>query len=83
MQENPMTLNGEAESLARELADLTGEPVEAAVAQALRDQLARKKEIARKLERIRKISEHYMSLPVLDPRTPDEIIGYNEYGVPE
>jgi hypothetical protein len=24
-----------------------------------------------------------MSLPVLDPRTPDEIIGYNEYGVPE
>ena len=78
-----MNLSGEAESLARELADLAGSSPEEAVRNALRDQLTRKKEIAEKLERIRKINEHFMSLPVLDPRSPDEIIGYNEYGVPE
>jgi antitoxin VapB len=73
----------EADRLAEELAVVTGKPIDEAVTAALRAELAKQKEIARKLERIREISEHYQSLPLLDPRTPDEIIGYNEYGVPE
>jgi hypothetical protein len=30
-----------------------------------------------------RIAQRIASHPVLDPRTPDEIIGYNEIGVPE
>lgn len=29
------------------------------------------------------IIEHVSALPILDERSPDEIIGYNETGVPE
>lgn len=73
----------EAMRFAQELAELKGEPLEAAVTAALRSQLAQEHEIARKLDRIRQIQERVAALPVLDPRTPDEIIGYNEFGVPE
>lgn len=73
----------EADKLAQELAKQTGAPMEEAVVKALRAQLEKEKEIARKMEAVRRISEHFQSLPVLDDRTPDEIIGYNEYGVPE
>jgi antitoxin VapB len=72
----------EADRLAEELAELTGKPVEQAVTQALRDQLVRQREVQRVLRRIKEISEHYTSLPVLDPRTPDEILGYDENGLP-
>ena len=34
------------------------------------------------LRTIRKISRHYMSLPLLDDRSADEIIGYDEHGLP-
>ncbi len=33
------------------------------------------------VRRIREISEHCARLPVFDPRTPDEIIGYDENGI--
>jgi antitoxin VapB len=32
---------------------------------------------------VREIIARGRSEPILDDRTPDEIIGYNEYGVPE
>jgi hypothetical protein len=35
---------------------------------------------ARLLDRIRAIQEEIAQLPVLDPRGPDDIIGYNEHG---
>jgi antitoxin VapB len=28
------------------------------------------------------IAEHCANLPVLDPRSADEILGYNEHGLP-
>ena len=71
----------EADRLAEELAELTGEPVEQAVTKALRDQLARQKEVERVLGAVRRISNQFASLPVLDPRTPDEILGYDENGL--
>ena len=32
------------------------------------------------LERVRQIQQEIARLPVLDTRSPDEIIGYNEHG---
>jgi antitoxin VapB len=34
------------------------------------------------LEEIRAISHHCASLPVLDSRSEDEILGYDENGIP-
>ena len=72
----------EADELAEELARRTGAPVEQAVIEALRAQLAREKANARKMARIREIQEHFASLPVLDDRSDDEILGYDENGLP-
>ncbi|HEV2132260.1 MAG TPA: type II toxin-antitoxin system VapB family antitoxin [Longimicrobiaceae bacterium] len=76
--------NPEADRLARQLAQATGESLTEAVLNALRERLVR--ETGRKdeqlLERIREIQKRFSELPVLDPRTPDEIIGYDEYGLP-
>jgi antitoxin VapB len=54
-----------------------------AVIKALRDRLRKEKEIADALAEIKEIQKRVAALPILDPRTPDEIIGYNAYGVPE
>jgi antitoxin VapB len=72
----------EADRLARQLAEHTGETVEQAVVQALRDRLAKQEEIARKLEALRGIQRRVAALPVLDHRTADEILGYDENGLP-
>lgn len=77
--------NPEAERLARELAEATGENITRAVTQALRERLIRKTGRVPDVtlrEDIRRIQERVASLPVLDDRTPDEIIGYDEHGLP-
>lgn len=77
--------NPEAERLARELAEATGENITQAVTQALREQLIRKTGWVRDLtlrEDIRRIQERVAKLPVLDDRSPDEIMGYDEHGLP-
>ncbi|MGH7662940.1 MAG: type II toxin-antitoxin system VapB family antitoxin [Gemmatimonadaceae bacterium] len=75
----------EADRLARELADATGESLTAAVIGALRERLGR--EIGRRSRRrrrvdIARIQERYQRLPLVDPRPPDAIIGYDELGMP-
>ena len=63
----------------------TGETKTEAVTQALRERLARlrrersKRRLADELEAI---AEHCASLPVLDARTPDEILEYDDRGLP-
>lgn len=78
--------NPEAERLARELARVTGESLTEAVTVALRDRLVREAghngDIDRVRAELRRIREEYRSLPVLDDRTPDEILGYDEHGLP-
>lgn len=77
--------NPEAERLARELAEATGENITQAVTTALREQLIRKtgrKDKAGLRDEIRRIQERFNSRPVLDDRSPDEIIGYDENGLP-
>lgn len=75
----------EADRLARELAARTGESLTDAVLNALRERLRREQGRVRPRrlrEEIRAIRERCRSLPVLDPRAPEEILGYDEDGVP-
>ena len=77
--------NPEAERLAAELAKQTGESKTEAITKALRDRLMRvrrertKRRLADELE---EIAEHCASLPVLDSRRAEEILGYDEAGLP-
>ena len=70
---------------ARELADLTGETLTATVRTALKERLERLRRVddsAERIARMREIAEHCSSLPVLDSRSADEILGYDEIGLP-
>jgi antitoxin VapB len=75
----------ETENLAREIAARTGESLTGAIQKALEERLARirndrrNQALAVQLDDIlRRVDE----LPDLDPRTPDEIVGYDENGLP-
>lgn len=76
----------EADRLARQLTAVTGETITDAVIVAMRERLAReerkRQDKAALLEEIRAISHHCASLPVLDTRTEDEIMGWDENGLP-
>lgn len=75
----------EADRLARELARGTGESLTDAVLNALRERVERQKARQRPMtvrEELRAIRERCARLPVLDPRTPDEILGYDKDGLP-
>ena len=77
--------NPEAERLATTLAKLTGETKTEAVTRALRDRLARvrrERSQSRLADEMDAIARHCASLPVLDSRSAEEIIGYDERGVP-
>lgn len=77
--------NPEADRLARELAETTGESLTRTVILALRERLERirgrrhgdglRYEIAR-------IQERIGGLPRLDDRCDEEIVGYDEHGLP-
>ena len=74
------------DALARQVAALTGETLTEAVRRSLAERL--------RLEQIRRgrkpfdraaidaLIERFAALPVLDPRTDDEILGYDENGLP-
>ena len=71
--------------LARELSELTGESLTLAVTRALEERLARARKaltIEQRRTRIEKLLAEFDALPVLDNRSPDEIIGYDENGLP-
>ena len=75
----------ETERLAREVAVKSGESLTGAIRQALRERLDRlqrqqwQKAMASPLQ---DILPRVDQLPVLDSRTPDEIVGYDEPGLP-
>lgn len=84
-----MALNikyAEADRLARELARATGETLTEAVVNALRERLARQRRTRpvpqRLAEIIHETQVRLARLPVLDPRSPDEMLGYDERGMP-
>lgn len=76
--------NGEADRLARELAARTGETLTEAVLNALRERLARfaAPQPLSLREELRRIRRRCSELPVLDDRPADEILGYDERGLP-
>ncbi|MCY4058490.1 MAG: type II toxin-antitoxin system VapB family antitoxin [Gammaproteobacteria bacterium] len=75
----------EAEMLAADLARLTGETKTAAVTRALREQLSRVRRDRSGMglaDRLVAIGKECAALPVLDDRAPEEILGYDEDGLP-
>jgi antitoxin VapB len=73
----------EADDLARELASVTGESITEAVTAALRERLDRqRRDHAHVAERLKAVSRAGRLLPRLDDRTEDEILGYDEHGLP-
>lgn len=77
--------NRTTEELAATLADLTGETKTQAVTRALRDRLVkiRRRGAGRDLcAELDEIARHCASLSIVDNRDPDDILGYDEHGLP-
>lgn len=77
----------EVHRLARDVATATGETITEAVKQALRERLTKISTVSaaereRRLAAIEDVVRRFQSLPELDPRTPDEILDYDENGLP-
>lgn len=75
----------EADRLARELAARTGETLTEAVVVALRERLARHAGRTRPVplhEDLAAIRRRCAALPVIDSRSAEEILGYDERGLP-
>jgi antitoxin VapB len=76
----------ETDRLAREVARLTGESLTEAIRKALQGRLERERRKHRTgeslAEELNAIALHCAALPDHDTRSADEIIGYDEFGVP-
>jgi antitoxin VapB len=75
----------QADMLARKLAEVTGQSITDAVIQALREQLQRetgRRSLQRLESQLRTISSRCSQLPDHDLRSADEIIGFDEHGLP-
>ena len=78
--------NEEAHRLAKALAEETGETLTEAVTVALRERLEslhrkhRRQEVVRSVQQIQAFVK---GLPDLDRRSAEDILGYNEFGLPE
>lgn len=83
-----MTLNiksGEAHRLACELADQTGETLTQAIITALRERLERNRPSHHDddlVDDLLRFADRFSQLQVRDARLADEIVGYDERGVP-
>lgn len=78
--------NDETERLAREVAEAAGESLTTAIRRSLEERLARLRQgnVARlRAERMNEIVRRIDSLPILDPSSEDDILGYNQHGLPE
>lgn len=74
-----------ADRLVRELAATTGESITTAVTTAVRERLERVRGAAPaevRLEELTRIAQRAATRRVLDDRTDDEILGYDENGLP-
>jgi len=75
----------EADRLARELAKLTGESVTDAVLNSLRERLSRRRNAGpspSRADELMRIAKRSAARPLLDPRSADAILGYDEHGLP-
>ncbi|MGH8932181.1 MAG: type II toxin-antitoxin system VapB family antitoxin [Egibacteraceae bacterium] len=76
--------NEEADRLARELAATTGETITDSIIAALRERLDRER--ARRSSnvaaRLRRLASEIASMPILDDRSPDDILEFDGHGLP-
>jgi antitoxin VapB len=76
----------EVEQLVHAIAQRTGETTAEVVMKALRERLereeARASEVERIVEEAMAIGRHCAALPVLDARSSDEVLGYDQRGLP-
>lgn len=75
----------ETHALARQLAEKTGETLTGAVRHALEEKLARLQQntgAPRLADQLDRIALDCAALPVLDRRTPEQILGYGDNGLP-
>ena len=88
----PFQLDGDAERRLRELVEATGKPADDIIRDALEAWAAKaqpsdarraKRSPAEKGAAIDEIVARFKTLPVLDSRSADEIVGYDEIGAPE
>jgi antitoxin VapB len=73
------------ERLAREVSSKTGESLTGAVQKALEERLERlnRERLGQTvMSQLEEILRRVDQLPILDSRTPDEIVGYDERGLP-
>ena len=79
--------NPETERLARKLARRRGTSITEAVTHALQKDIEQERRQSKlldaeeRLHRIRQIVERFNARPLLDDRSDDEILGYNEQGL--
>ena len=75
----------EAERLAREIASKTGESLTTAIQKALEERLERLRNQRRSqilASQLEEILRRVDQLPLLDNRSADDILGYDEHGLP-
>jgi antitoxin VapB len=74
----------DTDRLARDLSRATGESLTEAIRRALEERLARetRRRDRRLVAEVRRIQERVARLPVLDPRPADQLLGYDEHGLP-
>jgi hypothetical protein len=72
------------ERLIEQLSQLTGEDVETALVRAIEERLSRVAPpgLADRKAAMNAFFEHISRMPVLDPRSREEIMGYNGLGLP-
>ncbi len=71
--------------LARALSEATGESITEAIRRAIEERLERAQLRPHRqslTDGIRRIQERVAALPVLDSRSPDEVLGYDDNGLP-
>ena len=78
--------NSRADKLARQVAAESGESLTEAIIHALEERLQRlqgRRTPTEVADEIMMISRRCRALPDIDPRTTDEILGYDERGLPK
>jgi antitoxin VapB len=82
----PLSLkNHDAERLARQIASETGESLTEAIRKALEERWQRLKTKRRSrilTGQLQDLLRRVDAMPDLDTRSPDEILGYDEHGMP-
>lgn len=77
--------NAETEAIARRLAELTGETITEAIQKSLEERYARmqkKRDNAKLLAELHEIALRCSQRPIISDMTADEILGYDEQGIP-